>query len=125
MLQRIMCVCLGLLGLAGLKLLGDCLSHRLNLRVPGSFLGFLVLLALLSLMRRVPRALSEASSFLMNHLTLFLLPSLVAAAAAFEQVSHATNLLLVSGLVVTMLMVAVGGRVSSALGCKREVADDV
>lgn len=119
MLQRILIVCLGLLVLACLKLLGEALSRWLQVEVPGSFWGFLVLFFVLGLVRRIPKSLVESSSFLMSHLTLFLLPSLVAATAAFGRVSHASSLLLLSGVVVTVLMAVVCGLVVMSWQRKR------
>lgn len=70
-------VLIGLLGLVALKLQGDALSRWLGVSVPGSFWGFLMLLLALSGVRSVPTALSSASAWLLNHLTLFLLPMLL------------------------------------------------
>lgn len=78
-MTRALSIPLGLLGLVALKLLGDALSLWLDVQVPGSFWGFLLLLLALTAVREAPKALFGASSWLLNHLTLFLLPSMVAA----------------------------------------------
>ena len=105
----------GLLVLVGLKWLGDAVSGWFQLEVPGSFWGFLFLFLFLCVHRSAPRALSDAASFLLNHLTLFLLPSLVAAAVGLRFASEAAGLLLLSGLVVTVLVAVGCGLVIAAL----------
>lgn len=123
-MTRALSVLIGLLGLVALKLLGDALSRWLGVSVPGSFWGFLMLLLALSGVRSVPMAFSSASSWLLNHLTLFLLPSLVAAVVGLRFVADAMGLLLVSGLLVTVLMAVGGGLVVSALKDRQGGADD-
>lgn len=76
-MNRSLSVPLCLSALVALKLLGDALSRWLDVSAPGSFWGFLILLLALSGVRDAPGALSGASEWLLNHLTLFLLPSLV------------------------------------------------
>jgi len=118
-------VFVGLVTLAGLKLLGDALSHWLAVSVPGSFWGFLVLWLVLSGSRHLPKSLSAAADGLLNHLTLFLLPSLVAAAVGLKLMADATVLLLVSGLLVTVVMAVMGGLVMSALKVQEGDTDGV
>jgi holin-like protein len=122
-MSRALSVLWGLLGLWALKLRGDALSRNLGVSVPGSFWGFLFLLLALGGAREAPRALSGASAWLLNHLTLFLLPSLVAAAAGLRLVAGASALLLVSGLLVTVVMAVAGGLVASALKNRQGGAD--
>ena len=112
-IRSILAVVVGLLLLVGLKWGGDAVSEWAQMGVPGSFLGFLFLFLFLCVHRSAPKALSDAASFLLNHLTLFLLPSLVAAAVGLRFASEAASLLLVSGLVVTVLV---------ALGCGLTIA---
>jgi putative effector of murein hydrolase LrgA (UPF0299 family) len=122
-MSRALSVLWGLLGLLLLNVLGDAVSRHLGVSVPGSFWGFLFLLLALSGAREAPRALSEASVWLLNHLTLFLLPSLVAAAAGLRLVAGASVLLLVSGLLVTVVMAVACGLVVSALKDRQGGAD--
>lgn len=107
-----------------MNLLGDALSRWLGVQVPGSFWGFLLLVLVLSGFREAPKALSAASAWLLNHLTLFLLPSLVAAVVGLRFVADVAALLLVSGLLVTTLMAVGCGWVVSALKDKQIGADD-
>lgn len=123
-MSRALSVLWGLLGLSTLKLLGDAVSRYLGVSVPGSFWGFLFLLLGLSVAREAPRALSGASAWLLNHLTLFLLPSLVAAVVVFRLVKDAAVFLLVSGWLVTVVMAVAGGLVASALKNRQGGADD-
>lgn len=123
-MSRALSVVLGLVALVALKLLGDALSRWLGVAVPGSFWGFLMLLLALSGVREAPRALAGASAGLLNHLTLFLLPSLVAAVVGLRFVADAMALLLVSGLLVTVLMAVGCGLVVSALKERQGGADD-
>ena len=113
----------GLVGLVSLKLLGDAVSEWLQVRVPGSFWGFLFLFLVLCMVRTPPKALSDASAFLLNHLTLFLMPSLVAAAVGLKLASEAASLLLVSGWVVTWLMAVGCGLVIAASQRKKGAGD--
>ncbi|WP_245644813.1 CidA/LrgA family protein [Hydrogenophaga flava] len=105
-------------------LLGDALSRWLRVSVPGSFWGFLMLSLALGVLREVPRALSSASAWLLNHLALFLLPSLVAAVVGLRFVADAMLLLVVTGLLVTVLMAVGGSLVVSALKDRQESVDD-
>lgn len=114
-MNRSLSVLLGLGALVALKLLGDALSRWLEVSAPGSFWGFLILLLALSGMRDAPGALSGASAWLLNHLTLFLLPSLVTAVVGLQFVAGAMEFLLVSGSLVTVLMAVGCGLVVSAL----------
>jgi putative effector of murein hydrolase LrgA (UPF0299 family) len=77
----------------------------------------------LTAVREAPKALSGASSWLLNHLTLFLLPSLVAAVVGLRFAADAMALLLVSGLLVTVLMTVGCGWVASALKDRQGGAD--
>lgn len=113
-MTRALSIFLGLLGLAVLKCLGDNLSRWLSVSIPGSFWGFLLLLLMLCFVKQAPKAMADASAFLLNHLTLFLLPSLVAAAVGLRFVAEAAGLLVVSGLLVTVLMAVGCGWVISA-----------
>lgn len=113
-MKRALSIFLGLHGLAVLKWLGDGLSGWLSVPIPGSFWGFLLLLLVLCFVKQSPKATADASAFLLNHLTLFLLPSLVAAAVGLRFVAEAAGLLVVSGLLVTVLMAVGCGWVISA-----------
>jgi holin-like protein len=123
MIRAVTCF-LALVAMICLKLLGDSLSHWMDLRVPGSFWGFLILWFVLSGRRQPPEALSVAADGLLNHLTLFLLPSLVAAVVGLKLVADATVLLAISGLLVTVAMAVVGGLVMSALNDRARGNDD-
>lgn len=114
-MKRNFSILVGLLALVGLKLLGDALSQRLGVRVPGNFWGFLALWVFLHFRQVAPTALAGASAFLLNHLTLFLLPSLVAAVVGLRWAPREVALLLVGGLPVTLLMAAACGLLISAL----------
>lgn len=114
----------GLLGLAALKWLGDALSRWLGLSVPGSFWGFLILLMALVAMAEAPKTLSGASHWLLSHLTLFLLPSLVAAAVGLQFASGSLDLLLVAGLLITTVVGAACGYAVSTLNKNRQGSAD-
>lgn len=123
-MNRALSVLAGLACLVALTLLGNALSRWLGVSVPGSFWGFLVLLLALSGVREVPQALFSASTWLLNHLTLFMLPSLVAAVVGLRFVADAMGLLLLSGLLVTVLMAVGCGLVVSALKDTQAGVDD-
>ena len=114
-MKRNFSILVGLLALLGLKLLGDALSQWLGVRVPGSFWGFLALWVFLHFWRMAPTALAGASAFLLSHLTLFLLPSLVAAVVGLRWAPREIALLLVCGLPITLLMAAACGLLIAAL----------
>ena len=116
-MKRNFSIFVGLLTLVGLKLLGNALSQWLEVRVPGSFWGFLALWVFLHFRQMAPAALAGASAFLLNHLTLFLLPSLVAAVVGLRWAPREMALLLVGGLPVTLLMAAACGLLIAALQC--------
>lgn len=116
-MKRNFSILVGLLALVGLKLLGDALSQRLGVRVPGNFWGFLALWVFLHFRQVAPTALAGASAFLLNHLTLFLLPSLVAAVVGLRWAPREMALLLVGGLPVTLFMAAACGLLIAILQC--------
>ena len=114
-MKRKFSIFVSLLALLGLKLLGDALSQWLGVRVPGSFWAFLALWVFLHFWRMAPKALAEACAFLLNHLTLFLLPSLVAAVVGLRWAPREIALLLTGGLPITLLMAAACGLLIAAL----------
>ena len=116
-MKRNFSILVGLLALVGLKLLGDALSQRLGVRVPGIFWGVLALWVCLHFRQVAPTALAGASAFLLNHLTLFRLPSLVAAVVGLRWAPREMALLLVGGLPVTLFMAAACGLLIATLQC--------
>lgn len=114
-MKRYFSILYGVLALVSLKLLGDALSQWLGIHIPGSFWGFLALWVFLTFWRTAPKVLEQASTFLLNHLTLFLLPSLVAAVAGLRLAPREMALLLIGGLPVTLLMTAACVLLISAL----------
>lgn len=63
--------------LAACQIAGGLISQHLRLPVPGTVIGLLIMLAALSLLRRVPSALREVADFLLKHLNLFYIPAAI------------------------------------------------
>lgn len=99
---------LGLVVLVAVERLGHALAAWAGLPLPGGVAGFVLLFLALFLWRELPAPLADVSSALLSHLSLFLVPSVVAAAVAFRFSDIPVVFLLGCGLVVTLL---------SALAC--------
>ncbi len=68
----------GAAALVAASLLGDWISRRYWLTIPGTVLGLLLLLGGLLALGRVPAGLERASRFLIRHMNLFYVPAAVA-----------------------------------------------
>src|SRR5690625_7349599 len=64
--------------LVGVQLLGLWLVQLLSIPVPGVLLGIGLMLVLLMIFGRLPEALARISNFLLAHLMLLFIPSVVA-----------------------------------------------
>lgn len=53
------------------------MSHSLHLPIPGTVIGILILLAALTLLRRVPGALRDVAEYMLKHLNLFYIPAAI------------------------------------------------
>lgn len=74
----------GLAGLALFNHLGGLLARHFSWSVPGSIVGAFLLLLVLSVIKKAPRPLEEASTPLLGHLMLFLIPSVVPVALTWR-----------------------------------------
>lgn len=75
---------LGLAAFVAFERFGSALAGWAGLPVPGGIVGFALLFLALFLWRELPQPAVGMSSVLMSHLTLFLVPSVVAAVVAFR-----------------------------------------
>ena len=106
MMHTLLFRALGLVVLVAVERLGHALVAWAGLPLPGGVAGFVLLFLALFLWRELPGPLADVSSALLSLLSLFLVPSVVAAAVAFSDIP--VVFLLGCGLVVTLL---------SALAC--------
>jgi len=63
--------------LAACQIAGSLMSHSLHLPIPGTVIGILILLAALTLLRRVPGALRDVAEYMLKHLNLFYIPAAI------------------------------------------------
>ncbi|MFM7025562.1 MAG: CidA/LrgA family protein [Limnohabitans sp.] len=98
---------LAVAGLIVLQISGDALVSKAGWPIPGALVGLLMLFGLLALMGRVPQAVDDASTPLLRHLMLFLIPSVAAVSLYFSQLTLHMVLFLLISTVVTGLALAV------------------
>lgn len=95
--------------LVGLQVLGDALVAWVGWPLPGSLVGLLILLVLLTLHGGVPRGLDEVSAPLLGHLMLFLIPSVAAVGLYSGLLAQHAVLFTLAATLVTAFTIAVTG----------------
>ncbi|MEY5099896.1 MAG: hypothetical protein RJA36_2615 [Pseudomonadota bacterium] len=107
-MRRLLDLAAGLAGLAAFNWLGGRVAAWLPVRLPGSVLGALLLLAALAMCKRVPRPLDGSAALLLRHLVLFVIPSLVPVALTLGAAREHG---------VFILLVTTAGTALTAAGC--------
>ncbi|MFB4169062.1 CidA/LrgA family protein [Virgibacillus sp. JSM 102003] len=110
--------------LYGIYLIGHWIQEALNLFVPGSVIGLIILFILLStnVVREV--WVEKGADFFLKHLTLFFIPATVGIINYFEVFSGKGFLLIVIVLVSTVLVMAGSGLVTQWMMRGKEVEHD-
>ncbi|MDO9434079.1 CidA/LrgA family protein [Hydrogenophaga sp.] len=95
--------------LAGLQWLGDTLVAFMGWPLPGSLVGLLMLLGALALKGGVPQSLEDVTSPLLQHLMLFLIPSVAAVVLYGGLLSEHAVVFVLAATLVTAFTIAVTG----------------
>ena len=101
-------------------LLGNWIQFSLNLFIPGSVIGMILLFLLLLIKGVKITWIEEGATFLINKLPLFFIPATVGIIDYFSLFSGKGFLLIIIVLVSTAMVMSVSGRVSQRLARKRE-----
>ncbi len=83
-MRGFVCAALGMAALVVFERLGAVLAAATGLGLPGSVVGFVLLVLTLCFLRDVPQGLQKPARWLLSHLPLFLMPALFAAVVAFQ-----------------------------------------
>lgn len=113
-------ICLHVIILYSFYLLGNWIQISLNLFIPGSVIGMILLFFLLLIKGIRLTWIEEGATFLINNLALFFIPATVGIIDYFSLFSGKGFLLIVIVLVSTAMVMSVSGRVSQRLARKGE-----
>ena len=110
--------------LYGIYLIGNWIQVALNLFIPGSVIGMVLLF--IFLMTNIIKVtwIEEGSKLIINHLTLFFIPATVGVMNYFELFKGNGFLLVLIALLSTALVMALSGVVSQWLMRRKEVPHD-
>lgn len=107
--------------LFGLLFIGDWIQASLNLSIPGSVIGMLLLFALLKLGIIKLNWIQEGTGFILRNLTLFFIPVTIGFINYLELFSGRGILLLLIAVFSTAIVMGVSGGVSQRLAKGKEV----
>ena len=96
-------IVVGLAVLIGFSVLGQQFVALLNLPIPGSLLGMLLLFLILLLADTVPAFLTTSSQLLLRHLSLFFIPPVLAVLLLKDTLLHHWPILLAALTLSTLL----------------------
>lgn len=105
-------------------LIGNGIQHSLNLFVPGSVIGMILLFILLLTNVIKAKWVEEGSKLIINHLTLFFIPATVGVINYFELFKGNGFFLILIALVSTALVMGCSGFVSQWFMRRKEVSND-
>lgn len=110
--------------LYGIYLIGNWIQVALNLFIPGSVIGMVLLF--IFLMTNIIKVtwIEEGSKLIINHLTLFFIPATVGVMNYFELFKGNGFLLVLIALLSTALVMALSGVISQWLMRRKEVPHD-
>jgi|SRR5690625_2617083 len=112
-------ICFHIIILYSFYLLGNWIQMSLNLFIPGSVIGMILLFLLLLIKGVKITWIEEGAAFLINNLPLFFIPATVGIIDYFSLFSGKGFLLIIIVLVSTAMVMSVSGRVSQRLARKR------
>lgn len=110
--------------LYGIYLIGQWIQEVLNLFVPGSVIGLIILFILLSTNVVKEVWIENGAGFFVKHLTLFYIPATVGIINYFGVFSGKGFLLIIIVLVSTILVMAGSGLVSQWIIRRKELKHD-
>ena len=112
---------LAAIGLCGLQLIGEAIVDHAHWPVPGSLVGLVILLVLLSVRGHVPESIDAVSGPLLRHLMLLLIPS-VASVMVYGQLIAAGATTFVAASVLGTSLTAVATALTLRLLWRRRQA---
>jgi holin-like protein len=124
MLLKLIKMIMHIIILYAIYLLGDWIQVTLNLFIPGSVIGMILLFVLL--LTNVIRVtwIEEGSKLIINHLTLFFIPATVGIMNYFDMFKGNGFLLVLIALLSTAMVMALSGVVSQWFIRRKEVPHD-
>ncbi|MBF7074843.1 CidA/LrgA family protein [Glaciecola sp. MH2013] len=96
----------GFVILCAISLLSQFLFYHFSIPIPPALIGILLLLILLVLLKKVPRAISNAARPMLSHMALFLIPAMVSVLLYMEVFAEQALALLLAIVVSTALSLA-------------------
>ncbi|MGY0693896.1 CidA/LrgA family protein [Virgibacillus sp. FSP13] len=110
--------------LYGICLLGNWIQHSLDLFIPGSVIGMILLFILLSTNILKVKWIEEGSNFIIKNLTLFFIPATAGILNYFDVFSGKGFLLIIIVLVSTIFVMGGSGFVSQWIIKRKELKHD-
>ena len=92
-------------------LVGEIISKGLNLSVPGNIIGMIILLILLCTNVIKVEKIETISSFFLDHLAFFFIPSGVGLLTSFDVIKSSLIQILLICIITTIIVIAVTGLV--------------
>ncbi|MFC2949075.1 CidA/LrgA family protein [Virgibacillus sediminis] len=105
--------------LFGMYWIGMQIQQALNLFIPGSVIGLVLLFSLLMSGIVKPQWVDEGAQFVVKHLALFFIPATVGIINYFDLFAGAGFLLVIIGLGSTLIVMVVSGHVSQWLARRK------
>lgn len=96
-------------------LLGEIISKGLNLPIPGNIIGMIILLILLCTNIIKVEKVETLSSFFLDHLAFFFIPSGVGLLTSFDIIKSSLIQILLICIIATSLVIVVTGLIVQAL----------
>ncbi len=103
---------------------GEVLHRIVGVPLPGNIIGMVILLILLCTKAIKPEHISGVSGFFLKYLALFFLPPSIAIMAVDDDVLSKWPLLLFLCIVLTIITIAMGGRVTQFLVRRQEYREN-
>jgi holin-like protein len=104
---------------------GEVLHRIVGVPLPGNIIGMVILLILLCTKIIKPEHISGVSSFFLKYLALFFLPPSIAIMAVGDDVLSKWPLLLFLCIALTIITIAIGGRVTQFLVRRQEYRENL
>lgn len=119
-MQRIVVVIMHIAVLYAMYAIGSWIQISLNLLIPGSVIGMILLFLLLMTNIIKVTWIDKGAKFIISHLTFFFIPATVGIMNYFELFSGKGSLLILIVLISTVLVMAGSGIVSQFLVLRKE-----
>lgn len=117
-------IILQIIGLYIIYQLGTLIQRTLDLFIPGSVIGLIILFALLSLKLVPERWLKQGVGFMITHLPFFFIPATVGVMSYAYVFEGKGALLILIGLLSTSLVMGISGFVAQWMARRREAAHE-